>query len=718
MSKFDSKNIMPRYTLIAIVMTIAGIAVLVKAVYIMTVKHDYWMEVANQKKSSSKVEEPNRGNILSDKGELMASSLPEYKMYMDFKVGGEYKDSLWNEKVDSICMGLHEIFPEKSEAEFKEHLEKGHKKMSQNWAIWPRRVDFNTLQRVMKLPIFSMRKYEGGFHYDNNNARRRPFGTLAYRTIGDMYGEMNQARFGLEESYDSVLRGTQGKYHTNKVMNKILKFVDVPPVDGEDIVTTINVQMQDIAEKAVRDELREINGDVGVAIVMEVQTGDVKAIVNLHKAADGNYYELFNHAVADLLEPGSVFKTASVMVALDDGVVDTSYRVNTGNGQYMMYGAQMNDHNRATGGCGTISLSQAVQKSSNIGISRVIDHFYKDNPEKFVEGLQRIGIAQDLQIPIKGSAPPRIRMPKRNSRGQFTNWSRTTLPWMSIGYETQVPPISTLTFYNAIANNGKMMKPRFVKMKIKDGIKVTEYPPVVLRQQICKPSTLAKVQDMLLRVVNDGTGKKKVKSDSFAIAGKSDTAQISKGQGGYKIGTTHYLISFVGYFPADAPRYSCIVCMQKAGLPASGGTMSGLVLHNIAEGIMAHNISMDISSVCDDMENRRPLSLDGNLEASRTVLSHLGFLTSREWADSGNSSPFWGVVGMTKNEYTLSQRQQTPDNKVPDVKGMGARDAVYQMERRGLHTRVEGRGKVVAQSLAPGDNVNKGATCLLTLQYQ
>ena len=714
MSKFDNNNIMPRYTFIAALMTLIGIAVLVKSVYIMTVKHDYWMEVAQQQKYDSLVVKPNRGNILSDDGELMASALPEYKMFMDFKVGGEKKDSLWNEKVDSICMGLHAIFPEKSEAEFKSDLEEGHRKMSQNWPIWPKRVDYNTFQKVKALPIFNMPKLRGGFHYEENNARRRPFGTLAYRTIGDMYGAKDSARFGLELSYDSILRGKDGITHKRKVMNQYLNFVDVPPTDGNDIVTTINVQMQDIAEKAVEEELKLINGEVGVAIVMEVSTGDVKAIVNLERGSDGQFRESRNHAVADLLEPGSVFKTASLMVALDDGVVDTSKMVNTGNGQYTMYGAQMNDHNRASGGYGTISVSRALQVSSNIGISRIIDENYKHYPERYVEGLYRIGIAQDLRIPITGAAAPVVRRPKKNSHGQYTNWYRTTLPWMSIGYESQVPPISTLTFYNAIANNGKMMKPRFVKRVINEGEVLREYPPVVLKQQICKPSTLDQIRDMLCKVVSQGTGKK-ARSESFAVAGKTGTAQISKGRGGYKSGSVRYLVSFVGYFPADAPRYSCIVCLQKTGLPASGGTMSGWVFHNISEGIMAHNLNIDAIHAKDSVRSTLPQSKSGNLESAGFVLNYLGYDTRSKWADAGDVLPFWGTVDRGGQQFTLQQSRTGDQGVVPDVKGMGARDAVYILESHGLKAHVVGRGKVVSQSVHPGTKVRRGEVCMINL---
>ena len=717
MSKFDNRNIMPRYTFIAALITLMGIVVIVKSVLIMTVHRDYWMAVSNQKKRDSLTVMPNRGNILSDDGELMASSLPEYKLFMDFKVGGAEKDSLWNEKVDSICMGLHEIFPEKSAEEFKRDLEEGHRKMSQNWPVWKKRVDYNTYQKVKALPVFRLRPLKGGFHVEDNNARRRPFGDLAYRTVGDMYGAKDSARFGLELSYDSILRGKEGKTHRRKVMNKFLNFVDLAPTDGDDIVTTINVQMQDIAEKAVREELELINGNVGVAIVMEVATGDIKAIVNLEKCGDGQYRERRNHAVADLLEPGSVFKTASVMVVLDDPIahVDTNKMVDTGNGQFKFHDAQMNDHNRASGGYGRISLSRALQVSSNIGISRVINDAYKGRPEQFVEGLHRVGIAEDLGVPITGAAPPVIRMPHKNSHGQYTNWYATTLPWMSIGYETQVPPISTLTFYNAIANNGRMMKPRLVKKVMSEGVVKKEYAPVVLKESICSASTLAKIQDMLLKVVTQGTGKK-ARSESFAVAGKTGTAQISKGRGGYKSGAVHYLVSFVGYFPADKPRYSCIVCLQKAGLPASGGTMSGWVFHNISEGIMAHSLNMDIAHARDTMQDLRPKVLSGNLEPAGYVLSHLGYATQNRWENAEANLPFWGTVGFNDNHYQLTQTTRKDDNVVPDVTGMGARDAVYTLERVGLRTVLQGRGKVVSQSVAPGTKINKGAVCQLKLQ--
>lgn len=716
--QFDRNSIIPRYKLVAFIIMGIGLLILGKALYIATVKRDYWMKVASRLKKDSVDVKPIRGNILSCDGRLMASSLPEYKLYMDFVAGGEKKDSLWTKKVDSICIGLHEIFPEKSAAEFKQHLEQGRKKKSQNWAIWPKRVSYNVYAQVKKLPVFNLSPNKGGFHVQSFNARQRPFGSLAQRTVGDMFGAKDTARCGLELSFDSILRGRMGLISRQKVMNKYLSIVMREPVDGADIVTTIDVNMQDLAERALIRELKkeEVNGDVGVAIVMEVKTGDVKAIVNMSKGADGEYHESKNSAVSDLLEPGSVFKTASIMVALDDGVVDTTYTVDTGNGIWEMYGAKMRDHNWHKGGYQVLTLPQTLERSSNIGISRIIDKYYSKNPEKFVQGIDRLGLRTDLQLPLVGAAAPRIRMPKKNERGQYVNWSKTALPWMSIGYETQIPPISTLTFYNAIANNGVMVRPRFVKSVMKDGEVIREFPTEVIKPSICKEKTLREIQTILEHVVSQGLGKK-AGSKLFKVAGKTGTAQISKGTGGYKSGRMNYLLSFAGYFPADNPRYSCIVCIQKSGLPASGGGMSGVVFHEIAEGIMAQDVKLDITDARDSISILIPDVKNGNLLAADYVLSHLGISSNKWWNGSyANGNPIWGSVGHNGKNVQLAKLPVYNERHVPNVMGMGARDAVYLLESRGVKVRIEGRGKVVSQSLPAGHEIKKGEVCSLKME--
>ena len=720
-SKFDYKKTPKRFRFLAIIITLITVAMLVKAGYMMVFKRSYWLEVAKREKVDSLQVKPERGNILSCDGELMASSLPEYKVYMDFNtLRSNGNELLFKAKLDSIAHGLNYIFPERSAAEFKRALIEGYNKKSKHMAIWPKRIDYNTFCEVKALPVFNIgNKNKSGFHFDKFNARKRAYGSLAGRTIGDMYGAKDTARCGLELAYDSVLRGTNGLTNRRKVLNRTLDIVETPPIDGADIITTIDVSMQDLAERAVINELKlpEVHGDVGVAIVMEVATGDIKAIVNMEKCSDGEYRERKNHAISDLLEPGSVFKTASIMVALDDGVVDTSLTVNTAGGVWPMYGREMRDHNWRRGGYGVISLPRSLEVSSNIGVSRIIDDHYHDNPEKFVEGIYRLGLADNLHIPLLGASPAVIRKPKKDKRGkQYINWYKTTLPWMSIGYETQVPPISTLTFYNAIANNGKMMRPRFVKSVVKDGEVIAEYQPVVQRQQIAKPQTIKTMQTILEHVVSQGLGKR-AGSPSFKVAGKTGTAQISKGKGGYKSGTVNYLLSFAGYFPADKPRYSCIVCIQKSGLPASGGGMSGKVFHEISEGIMAQSLKLDVKDSHEQASYPMPDVKDGNILAADYVLNRLGYPTRADWSGSyADGNPIWGRANKQRGHVQLQRESIAAKTIMPDVKGMGARDAVFMIESRGVKTILKGRGKVATQSIAPGAMVKKGMRCTLTLK--
>lgn len=696
---------MPRYFAIAVVLTLIGFAVVGKAMYIMTAKKDYWTQVADRLKRDSVSVRPSRGNILSCDGQLMASSIPEYKVYMDFQAGRDdsihahKQDSIWEEKIDTICEGLSQIFPSKTAAEFKTHLMEGKKRVLKNgkegarhYPIWPRRIDYNTFCEVRKLPIFKEPIYKGGFHWEEFNARRRPFGSLAQRTVGDMYGAKDSAKYGLELSYDSILRGKNGLMHRRKILSKYLDIPVLLPEDGADIVTTIDVGMQDLAERAMIEELKEINGEMGVAILMEVKTGDIKAIVNMSRGSDGEYHEAVNNAISYRCEPGSVFKTASFLVALDDGVVDTSFVIHTGSGVMNMHGRDMKDHNWRRGGYQDINVARALEVSSNIGVSYVIDKFYGSNPKKYVEGLYRVGIHEDLKIPLVGYHTPMIRIPDTKTTDRAKYWSKTTLPWMSIGYETQIAPINTVAFYNAIANNGKMMQPRFVKQIVKNGEVIKEFEPVVLKERIAKPQAIKTMQTILEHVVSQGLGRR-AGSKSFKVAGKTGTAQIADQYGGYHSGITRYWLSFAGYFPADDPRYTCIVCLKKSGLPASGGGMSGLVFHHISEGVMAQNLKLDVNDARDTLSIMVPDVKGGDLLAANYVLNQLGVKTNTNKSDISTQK---GVI--------------------PNVIGMGARDAVYQLESRGVKVKLRGRGKVKSQSIYAGTSVKQGMVCELNME--
>ena len=703
---------MTRYFFVVLVMSLIGIAIIVKGALIMFAERQYWQDVADRFVKENVTVKPNRGNILSADGKLMASSLPEYRIYMDFKAGGEEKDSLLMLHMNEICEGLHNIFPDKSAAEFKRHLLKGRKKGSRNYLIYPRRISYIQYKEAKKLPVFNLNKYRGGFHELAYNQRKKPFGSLAARTLGDLYADTAQgAKNGIELAFDSLLKGQDGITHRQKVMNKYLNIIDKAPVDGCDIVSTIDVGMQDICEKALVDKLKEINASVGVAVLMEVQTGEVRAIVNMMKAGDGNYYEMRNNAISDMLEPGSTFKTASIMVALEDGKITPDTEVDTGNGIMPMYGRQMKDHNWHRGGYGKIDVTRILEVSSNIGVSYLIDKYYKDDPQKFVDGLKRMSIDQPLHLQISGEGKPNIRGPKEKY------FAKTTLPWMSIGYETQVPPMNILTFYNAIANNGVMVRPKFVKAAVKNGEVVEEYPTEIINPKICSDRTLSQIRTILQKVVSEGLAKP-AGSKQFPVAGKTGTAQISQGAAGYKSGRVNYLVSFCGYFPADNPKYSCIVSIQKPGLPASGGLMAGSVFGKIAERVYAKDLRYELKNAIDSTTNVIPAVKAGEMKEALYVLNQLSVPVQRE--GEWNGSTVWGHPSESPTAVLLNagstDLQKKEDNRVPNVIGMGAKDAVFLLEEKGLRVRLSGVGKVRRQSLPHGSHFTKGQTVLLTLR--
>ncbi|RGN47052.1 PASTA domain-containing protein [Bacteroides sp. AF16-49] len=703
----NKKSIMTRYSLITLVMALTGVIIIIKAGITMFAERDYWQAVADRFKKENVIVKPNRGNIISSDGKLMASSLPEYQIYMDFQAGGEKKDTMMINHMDEICEGLHKIFPDKSAKEFKQHLLKGRKKKSRNYLIYPKRVSYIQYKEAKRLPVFNLTKYKGGFHELAFNQRKQPFGSLATRTLGRVFAAKDSAVNGLELSFDSILKGRNGITHRQKVMNKYLNITDVPPVDGCDIITTIDVGMQDIAEKALVDKLKEIDANVGVALLMEVSTGEVKAIVNMTKCSDGVYREIKNNAISDMMEPGSVFKTAALMVGLEDGVISPDDGVDTGNGVMMMHGRPMKDHNWRRGGYQYLTLPQILMYSSNIGVSYLIDKHYFDNPDKFVDGIYRIGINQPLHLQIPGEGTPNIRRPKDG------RWSKTALAWMSIGYETQIPPMNVLTFYNAIANNGVMVRPKFVKAIARNGEILKEYPTEIMNPAICSPKTLKIIQDMLEMVVSKGLGKS-AGSKQFHVSGKTGTAQVSQGAKGYKSGQVNYLLSFAGYFPSETPQYSCMVAIQKSGTPASSG-WSAQVFSKIAERVYAKNLTDNLANAIDSNSVVIPNVKAGDVNKSKYILDALKIQNQPQFTLAKSDKPIWGSAQVSPNAVILSHRDILRDF-VPSVIGMGAKDAVYLLESKGLRVNLSGVGKVYSQSISQGTLVRKGQTIGLILK--
>lgn len=702
------------YFMVVLLLGLVAVGILVRAFDTAFVEKEKWEKVAESQKRPNRLVLPGRGNIYSADGKLMATSVPRYYTYIDFRADGLKVDSFLKSKkngVDSLSIYLSRKFKNRTPAGYKAHLLRGLKSKSRQYPLYEGRISYSDLKEIKKYPFLRLNRNRSGFYTKEMVQRQRPFGTLAARTVGDIYGEIEsggttKGKNGLELQYDSLLRGQAGLSSVRRVGGGWTNVVEVEPVDGLDIRTTIDINIQDITEKSLLDELKKIDAESGTAVVMEVATGEVKAITNLGRIREGVYGETKNHAVADETEPGSTFKVASVMVALEDGVCQPGDTVDVGNGIFMYKGARMTDHNNHRGGYGRISVEQAIWFSSNIGVAKTILKGYEKNPTKFVEGLYRIGMNADLRLEIPGAGRAKIRMPDDTVH----YWSKTALPWMSFGYETQIPPINTLTFFNAIANGGKMVRPMFTKEILHNGKMVRHFSTEVVNPSICSDKTLAIIQDMLLGVVEKGTGKA-VHSDIIRIAGKTGTAQIASG-GVYR--TSGHQVSFCGYFPADEPKYSCIVVIRRPriGYP-SGGTMSGGVVKAIAEKVYASNMAFDIRDMePDSLAVKLPLPKAGDLNALEYVLDKLDIDF-----DTDSTETKWVAAKRIEEEDEL-RLKDIPVRKglVPNVVGMGAKDAVYLLESAGLRVSLSGAGRVSSQSVPPGTAVSRVKGVSLTLK--
>lgn len=706
-----------RYCVVLALFVFASLIILVKTAYIMFVQHDYWMAVSTKFESRFKPLAATRGNILSADGQVLATSLPEYRIYLDpmswepdsaRRVKDQIvRDSILTTKMDSMLTGMKRIIPDLDIEKTRAAILKGRAQQKHNISLYPKRVTYIQLTELKKVPLLNLPIGKSGFTTEEFRRRKNPYGRLAIRTIGNLRSENDEALNGLELAFDSVLSGKPGVCHRQKVANRYINLVDTPAVDGCDVVTTIDVGMQDLTEKVLGNQLRAIGARAGMCILMEVQTGNVKAMSSLSRLENGNYAEIDPRAVTNMMEPGSVFKPMSFMVAMDDGKINMNTTCNTGNGIREMHGRKMRDSDWRKGGNGVLTVPEIIKKSSNVGVSTLIDNAYASNPDQFVSGLQRIGIMEDLHIPIPGYKKPRIRYRRDNP----DRWYGTTLPWMSIGYETQIPPISTLTFYNGVANGGKLVAPRFVTEVRRGNEVVQEYPTVVLRERMCKPEVLRNIQICLEGVVGKNTGTGKLAySKNFAIAGKTGTAQIWSKEGF----ASNYLVSFAGYFPADRPRYSMIVCIEK-GAPAYGGIHCCPVFKKVAEGVMAKNRKTDYKAAIDTTALRTvpPMMQNGNLVTLSQVLNKLQVPHRNNYRTSEGLA--WGAPA---HQGTIMLNNETSSKGLPSVIGYGLRDAVYRLERMGVKVKVTGMGRVVAQSLPAGTPIKPKMVVKIALSME
>ncbi|MCX6247733.1 MAG: penicillin-binding protein [Bacteroidetes bacterium] len=699
------KDILLRVYVVYFGILIFGLAIIGKAVYIRSTEGKELMEKARKQEMRFFPVEAIRGNICADDGTLLATSIPIFDVRMDIS-SDLITDDLFRKNVDSLAIQLSNLFKDKKPSEYKNSLWEA-RRNGDRYMLIHHDVTYPELRQMRKFPILKLGTYKGGMIVIPQFLRELPFKNLACRTIGYENTEAaTKVYVGLEGSFSNNLQGTGGKRLMRRIGNAAWMPVDieneVEPQNGDDIITTLDINLQDLAESALRKELIADSADHGCVIVMEVNTGFIKAIVNLGKSSKGGYEEVLNYAISESSEPGSTFKLASFLVGLEDGKITLDQPVNLGNGVMNYHGRQMTDAHKLTG---TLLARQVFEKSSNVGTSKLIYNGYANDPQKYIDGLYRMSINLPQNLQIAGEGRPYIK----NTKSKW--WSAVSLPWMSIGYEVAITPLQTLTLYNAVANKGVMVKPLFVREIRKNGQVVQSFQPVVINPHIVSPATIEKARSLLEGVVERGTGTS-LKNPHYRVAGKTGTAQVALNNKGYGQGTKaiKYKGSFVGYFPADNPRYSIIVVINNPSRGKYyGGAVAAPVFKEIADRLFAS---------LHDISNPPPSDTTGHLIPGANAGVQKDLEEAYAWlnikAKPVNPAAEWAVP-VSNNSLVMLLPSSHYQGTMPDVTGMGVKDAVFLLEQMGLKVVLNGKGNVIRQSISPGRMYLKGSIVLLDL---
>ncbi|MCK5171644.1 MAG: transpeptidase family protein [Bacteroidales bacterium] len=702
------KEIVWRVGVIYIFMLAFAILIVGKILFLQLIEGGKWKEQAQTLTLKDITIESNRGDILAADGRLLASSIPYYEIRMDTRSTG-MDEATFNSSIDSLALKLSELFRDKSAAEYKNELVKA-RRNDERFYLIKRRVNYNQLKRLKTFPIFRLGQYKGGFIAMQTNLRIQPHVGLASRTIGyTTQGEGGNV-VGIEGAFDEEMKGVKGVRLMQRLNGNVWMPVhdgnEVEPKDGMDVVTTIDVDIQDVAENALLKQLIRHEAHHGTAVLMEVSTGEIKAIVNLERNSKGEYNESYNYAIGESRAPGSTFKLASMIALLEDGYVDLDDTLNTGDGEILYYDKKITDTKK--GGHGILTVQEIFEVSSNVGISKLVTDYYTGKEEKFINRLYSMNLNNRLGIDIKGEGEPEIKYPGDK------HWSGVTLPQMSIGYEVRLTPLQTLTLYNAIANDGKMVKPKFVNGIMYHGDLVKTFDTEVLKQSICSRSTLRKVKIMLEGVVERGTAKN-IRNNNYKIAGKTGTAQIANKESGYSDKSRiSYQASFAGYFPADNPKYSCIVVVNAPSRNVYyGNLVAGPVFKEIADKVYATNFEMheSLNLITNETtsEVKIPYTKNSYKDELKFALTDLGINVNDEDVVSD-----WVLTTKLDSCVKLSNRN-IAENLMPNVKGMGVKDAVFILENLGLSVELQGRGTILKQSISSGSRISKGDLVVLEM---
>lgn len=674
-----------------------AMAVIGKIAHIQFVEGEKWAQMGERISFDYKQVKATRGNIYSDNGSLLATSLPFYRVAFDATIPS---DQIFNKGVDSLALRLSRFFGDRSKEGYKRMLQDARAAGKQYVILNKKRIDYQDKKQMSDWPIFREGRLRGGAIFEKVDVRYNPFAKLSRRTIG--FINENDKGAGLEYSFNEELAGQDGYAYYQKIAGGVWKPVydanNVKAINGHDLVTTLDINLQDVAETALYNAMDQHDADDGVVVVMEVKTGEIKAISNLSSNGKGGFYEKFNYAAGGLFEPGSTFKLVTMIALLEDTNIELTDSIDTGNGEAVFYNHKVRDHEE--GGLGKVTIQGAFEHSSNVAMAKLADKYFGIHPQRFIDHIDRLHLSKPLGIQIDGEPMPKLKRPGQKG------WSGISLPWMAHGYGIEITPLHTLALYNAVANNGKMIKPILVKSIRQADKDLVTFDAEVLNGRICSDRTLNKLKLMLEGVVENGTAKN-IKGAHYRIAGKTGTAQILE-KGRY---TRKYITSFVGYFPAHDPKYSAIVLIKNPrGWQQYGSSVAAPVFKEIADNIYARDTRLHLAM--DDPKYRKtdvlPVIRAGYQDELVMLCNALG-LSNHPETDSE-----WVRTVRNGNSVDLKQ-QVVAKGVVPNVTGMTFRDALYLLEQSGLRVSFEGSGRVEKQSISPGKQVRKGDTIYLRL---
>lgn len=691
------RSILLRVRVAFLFVVLFAIAVVVKTGHIQFAEGEKWAKMGERISFDYKRVKATRGNIYSDNGSLLATSLPFYKVAFDATLP---KEKIFREGVDSLAYRLARFFNDRSKEDYKRMLKDARASNKQYIILNRKQIDYQDKKAMMTWPIFREGRLGGGVIFEKVDIRYRPFSNLSRRTIG--FVNENDKGAGLEYSFNKHLGGQDGYAYYQKLAGGVWKPVydanNVKAINGLDLQTTLDINLQDVAETALHKAMLAHDADDGLVAVMEVKTGEIKAISNLSADGHGGFYEKFNFAAGMLFEPGSTFKLVTMIALLEDTNMELSDSIDTGNGEFMFYNKTVRDHEE--GGLGTVTIAEAFEHSSNVAMAKLADKYFGLHPQKFVDHIDRLKLSQPLGIQIAGEPTPKIKRPGEKG------WSGISLPWMSHGYGLEITPLHTLALYNAVANDGEMIRPVLVRSIKRADEEEETFETEVINDKICSSKTLNKLKVLLEGVVERGTAKN-IKGTHYRIAGKTGTAQILD-KGRY---TKKYITSFVGYFPAHEPKYTAIVMIKNPrGWYQYGSSVAAPVFKEIADNIYARDINlhhpMDIRKF--EKNDVLPVIRAGNQQELTMLCNALGIsnhsLTEEEWVRSSRNG---NGVDWKKAVHGKGI--------VPDVMGMTFRDAIFLLEKSGLTVHYEGKGRVKQQSIAAGSRIGKGSRIYIRL---